>query len=208
MTPHDEDFESTSPSRRLCCLDDCSPGVRLPRPPRSVEHRRDATQHRFDHGRRPRVRGPGDLRSAPRVGACSLRASIPAARHLGQYVRQAHRSGAASRLHRDRREDTQGRGLSDRHARRRGAGRPSKRRPGATGRFSRTYPPRFRTPRSRSRRRRRPRTQTPMDTASSRNPRARAGTYADTSKRTCPRTRQMLDINSVKDRKIYSFFRV
>ena len=76
--------------------------------------------------------------------------------YLRQYVRQAHRSGAASRLHRDRREDTQGRGLPDRHARRRGAGRPSRRRPGATGRFSRACPSRFRTPRSQSRRRRSP----------------------------------------------------
>jgi len=155
--------------------------------------------------------GYGDL------GICGLRPVSerahdgPAHRlhaYLGQYVRQAHRSGAASRLHRDRREDTQGRGLPDRHARRRGAGRPSRRRPGATGRFSRACPSRFRTPRSRSRRRRRPRTRTPRETASSRNPCARAGTYADASKRTCPRTGQMLDINSVKEREIYLFIRV
>ena len=38
--------------------------------------------------------------------------------------------------------------------------------------------------------------------------RARAGTYADASKRTCPRTGQMLDINSVKKREIYLFIRV
>ena len=53
-----------------------------------------------------------------------------------------------------------------------------------------------------------PRTRTPRETASSRNPRARAGTYADASKRTCPRTGQMLDINSVKEREIYLFIRV
>ena len=38
--------------------------------------------------------------------------------------------------------------------------------------------------------RRSPRTRTPTETASSRN-RARAGTYADVSKRTCPQTGQM-----------------
>ena len=73
--------------------------------------------------------GYGDL------GICGLRPVSerahdgPAYRphaYLEQYVRQAHRSGAASRLHRDRREDTQGRGLPDRHARRQGAGRPSR----------------------------------------------------------------------------------
>lgn len=53
-----------------------------------------------------------------------------------------------------------------------------------------------------------PRTRTPRETASSRNPCARAGTYADASKRTCPRTGQMLDINSVKEREIYLFIRV
>ena len=67
--------------------------------------------------------GYGDL------GICGLRPVSERAHHgpayrphayLGEYVRQAHRSGAASRLHRDRREDGQGRGLPDRHARRRG----------------------------------------------------------------------------------------
>ena len=196
-----------SPSRRRCCLDDCSPGVRLPRPPRSVEHRRAAAQHRFDHGRRPRVRGPGDLRSAPRVGACSSRASISAARLFGG-VRPSS-PPVRSRFPTPPRP-------SRRWSRPRatgpacsapGAGRPSRRRPGPV-RFSRACPSGFRTPRSRSRRRRRPRTWTPRDTAPSRNPRARADTYADASKRTCPRTGQMLDINSVKEREIYLFIRV
>ena len=39
-------------------------------------------------------------------------------------------------------------------------------------------------------------------------PSCKGGTYADASKRTCPRTGQMLDINSVKEREIYLFIRV